>query len=202
MRTITGLFDSYEHATQAVHALHDAGINSTDIGIVANHTDAVDDEPDDIAEGATTGAEIGAGLGAAGGLLAGLGLIAIPGIGPVLAGGWLFAAAMGALAGAGVGAATGGLVGALTGAGVPEADAEVYAEAVRRGGTLVTAHVDDSRADAAALIIRHANGVDIVERRRNYKDEGWERFDETAEPPAPGQGRDSRDRYPPIPPLF
>ena len=182
MRTVTGLFDTYAHATSAVHALRDAGIKSTDISFIANspadieHVDAVGD-------GATTGAELGAVLGGAGGLLAGLGILAIPGLGPVLAGGWLFATAMGAVAGAGLGAATGGLVGALTHAGVPESDAHVYAEGVRRGGALVTARVDDAHVEMAETILRDANGIDISERRQRYEDEGWPGFDDTGMAP-------------------
>ena len=72
-------------------------------------------------------------------LLAGLGLLAIPGVGPVVAAGWLVATAAGAAAGG----LTGGIVGALTQAGVSDEDAQVYAEGVRRGGTLVTARVND-----------------------------------------------------------
>lgn len=191
MRTVTGLFDTYEHAANAVHALKDAGIKSTDISFIANSPEDIE-EADAIGEGATTGAELGAVLGGAGGLLAGLGILAIPGLGPVVAGGWLFAAAMGAVAGAGVGAATGGLVGALTGAGVPESDAHVYAEGLRRGGALVTARVDETRAETAAAILRDAEGVDIAVRRKTYEQEGWERFDDEALPrtaPDPQQGR-------------
>lgn len=200
MRTVTGLFDTYEHAAGAVHALKDAGIGSADISFIANSPEDVDvEQTDAIGEGATTGAELGAVLGGAGGLLAGLGLLAIPGLGPVVASGWLFAAAMGAMAGAGVGAATGGIVGALTGAGIPEADAHVYAEGVRRGGALVTARVDDTRADTAAAILRDAGGVDIADRRRTYEQEGWSRFEDDDAPARP----DPREpiSMPVVPPL-
>jgi hypothetical protein len=172
MRTVTGLFDTYQHARNAVHALKDAGIKSADISFVSSSPEDIA-ETDAIGDGATTGAEVGAVLGGAGGLLAGLGLLAIPGIGPVVASGWLFAAAMGALAGAGVGAATGGVVGALTGAGVSEEDAHFYAEGLRRGGTIVTTRVDEDHADMAHNILRDAGGVDIHERRRSYEAEGW-----------------------------
>jgi hypothetical protein len=195
MRTVTGLFDTYEHASQAVHALHDAGIRSADISLIANSPEDLNDE-DKVGEGATTGAELGAVLGGAGGLLAGLGILAIPGLGPVVAGGWLFATAMGAVAGAGVGAATGGILGALTGAGIPESDAHVYAEGLRRGGALVTARVDETRATVAAEILDQANGIDIADRRRTYEQEGWDRFD----PDAPPYSLDDR-RDPPPPPL-
>src|SRR6185312_16034633 len=118
--------------------------------------------------------------GGGAGLLAGLGTLAIPGIGPVIAGGWLLATAVGALAGAAVGGAAGGLLGALANAGVPEAEAHVYAEGVRRGGTVVTARIDEARADAANAILRSANGVDVDARRLDYMKEGWQGFDPDA----------------------
>jgi hypothetical protein len=194
MRTITGLFDSHEQAEDAVRALKDAGISSDDISIVANNTDGqhASGDGDEVAEGAGAGAGVGAVVGGTGGLLAGLGMLAIPGIGPVVAGGWLVATAIGAVTGAAVGGAAGGIIGALTDAGVDERDAHVYAEGIRRGGTLVTARVDDSRADAAAAILRDSSWVDIAARRRDYEAEGWERFDEDAEPYQPDQIRDYR----------
>src|SRR5208337_657093 len=72
----------------------------------------------------------------------------------VVAAGWLVATAAGAATGAVVGAAAGGLVGSLTGAGVPERDAQFYAEGVRRGGTLVTVRVDDARASTARELVQ------------------------------------------------
>ena len=70
-------------------------------------------------------------------------------------------------------------------AGVSEDDAHIYAEGIRRGGSLVTARVDDARADSAEAILRSSNGVDIGARRKDYAKEGWERFNET-EPMAVG----------------
>lgn len=194
MQVITGLFDTYAHASEAVRTLHDAGIRSADISLVANDPEGLPPEADRAGEGATAGAELGAVLGGAGGLLAGLGFLAIPGLGPVIAGGWLFTAAMGAAAGAGMGAATGGLIGALTGAGVPESDAHVYAEGVRRGGALVTVRTDADLAETAREILRTANGVDIADRRRLYESEGWRRF-EPAE-----SGEELPDHHRPTPP--
>src|SRR5436305_13043001 len=165
--TISRLYNSYDRAAQAVRDLEAAGVPHSDISIVANNSDSwysnngstkrVDrdrDGVDDRAEGAGAGAGIGAGVGGAAGLLAGLGLLAIPGVGPVVAAGWLVATAAGAATGAVVGGAAGSLVGALTGAGVPERDAHFYAEGVRRGGTLVTARVEDARAPAAREILQ------------------------------------------------
>ncbi len=91
MRTITGLYDRYDDARAAVKALEDAGISSDDISIVTNNAHGVDIEGQGshAAEGAGTGAGVGAVAGGAGGLLTGLGLMAIPGVGPVVAAGWL-----------------------------------------------------------------------------------------------------------------
>lgn len=200
MRIITGMFDSYAHASAAIRALRDAGIGSADISLIANDPEGLQPEADRASEGAAAGAELGAVLGGAGGMLAGLGMLAIPGIGPVLTGGWLFAAAVGAAAGAGMGAATGGLIGALTGAGVPESDAHVYAEGVRRGGALVTVRINAEDVDTASAILRDADGVDIADRRRLYELEGWRGFDEANPDPATETTRDDRDRYPLTPP--
>lgn len=199
MRVITGLFDTHEQAAEAVRALKDAGVRAEDISVVANNAEgyAIEDG-DEVAEDAGAGAGIGALLGGAGGLLAGLGALAIPGVGPVVAGGWLLSTAVGAVAGAAVGGVAGGIIGALTEAGVGEREAHVYAEGVRRGGTLVTARVDDARADAADAIL-HAARVDVAARRADYEEEGWERFDEDAPAYTPEQVRDYRASY--IPPM-
>ena len=183
MRTISALFDSYDHAASAVRSLKDAGIPSDDISLVANNADGlIREEGHTHSEtNAPTGAGLGAATGAGVGLLAGLGALAIPGIGPVVAGGWLLSTAVGAA----LGATSGGILGALLKAGVPEEDAHVYAEGVRRGGALVTARVEDARADSANAILQNAQGVDIKARREEYATEGWERFDETAEPYLP-----------------
>jgi hypothetical protein len=186
MKTITGLFDSYEDASAAVRDLEANGVPNSDISIVASNStgwydDDNRDDSSEAAEGAAGGAGIGAVVGGAGGLLTGLGLMAIPGVGPVVAAGWLAATAVGALGGAVVGGAAGGIVGALTDAGIPEDDAHVYAEGVRRGGTLVTARVDDNLIADAEAILGQANSVNLEERRTSYKDGGWTAFDPEAE---------------------
>jgi hypothetical protein len=185
---ITRLFDTYEQAAKAVADLEASGIPHSDISIVANNTEGrigdtgstvtsrAADVDHDAGTGAGTGATLGTVLGGGAGLLAGLGMLAIPGIGPVVAAGWLVATALGA----GAGAAAGGLLGSLVGAGVDEADAHVYAEGVRRGGTLVTARVNESqRANVEAVLSRYS-GVDATTRGTEYRKSGWERFDETA----------------------
>lgn len=196
MRTVTGLFDSYSDAEAAVSRLESSGIESDDISIVSNNGDGRYTDDNDAAEGAGTGAGIGALVGGAGGLLTGLGLMAIPGVGPVVAAGWLASTAAGAVAGAAVGGATGGIIGALTDNGVPESDAHVYAEGVRRGGTLVTARVDETRYAEAEGILKGGRWVDLASRRRSYEQEGWTRFDPSSDPYNADQIAAERARYP------
>lgn len=195
-KTVTGLFDNYTDASAAVSALEARGIPSRDISIVSNNGDNYHKDDNNAAERAGTGAGIGAVMGGAGGLLTGLGFMAIPGVGPVVAAGWLAATAVGAVAGAVAGGATGGMIGALTESGVPEDHAHVYAEGVRRGGTLVTAKVDDNLQLEAEAILERSNWVDPVERRRAYSEQGWSRFDETAKPYGTVEIEQERRRYP------
>jgi len=183
-QVVTALYDSYDSAVSAVTALEDAGFPHSEISIVSNNAD--DRYPRDdrtkTAEDAGKGAGIGAAIGSVGGLLTGLGLMAIPGVGPVVAAGWLAATAAGAATGAVIGGAAGGLVGALTKEGVPERDAHFYAEGVRRGGTLVSARVDDARAPAAREILQRYKAVDPAARGAAYRQSGWTSFDENAPP--------------------
>lgn len=183
MKTVTGLFDNYDDAADAVGELEASGVPHADISIVANNSSGWyngDGESSKAADDAAGGAGVGAVIGGAGGLLTGLGIMAVPGVGPVVAAGWLVATAVGALGGAVVGGAAGGIVGALTDSGVPERDAHVYAEGVRRGGTLVTARVDDHLAGQAQRILRHS--VNLQERRSAYEAGGWTGFDAEADP--------------------
>ena len=140
--------------------------------------------------GAGTGASLGTVLGGGAGLLAGLGMLAIPGVGPIVAAGWLIAT----LTGAGVGAAAGGLVGSLTGAGVSEADAQVHAEGVRRGGTLVTVRTDDSMASTVDAVLDGRTPVDLTTRRSEYEAEGWKAHDPAAPAYTPEQVTTERKR--------
>jgi hypothetical protein len=194
MRTVTGLFDDYSDASAAVSALESAGVRSDDISIVSNNADKRHGDSN-AAEGAGTGAGIGAVVGGAGGLLTGLGLMAIPGVGPVVAAGWLAATAAGAAAGAVAGGATGGIIGAMTSSGVSEHDAHVYAEGVRRGGTLVTAKVDDALVSEAEAILKRSNWVDPAARRVAYEEQGWTRFNDALDPYDAAQIEQERLRY-------
>ncbi|ATU94587.1 general stress protein [Phyllobacterium zundukense] len=177
MQTITGLYDNYDDARAVVNTLEDAGISSANISIVGRDSKTGETYA---GEGAATGAGLGAVVGGAGGLLAGLGMLAIPGVGPVVAAGWLVSTVAGAAAGAVAGGAAGGIIGSLTDTGVDEDQAHVYAEGLRRGSTLVSVRVDEDQADLARAIINESTPVDIEARRAMYREEGWERFDETS----------------------
>ncbi len=196
-QTVTALYDTYDSAASAVNALEAAGIPHSDISIVSNNVDNRynEDRSTNTAEDAGRGAGIGAAVGGVGGLLTGLGLLAIPGVGPVVAAGWLVATAAGAATGAVVGGAAGGLVGSLSGAGVPERDAHFYAEGVRRGGTLVTARVDDARVSTAREILQQYQAVDPTIRGAAYREAGWTSFDENAPAYTPDQVAAERARY-------
>jgi hypothetical protein len=181
-QTVTGLFDRYEDASAAVSHLEAIGIPHPDISIVANNVERwhEDDRTSEAPADAGIGAGIGAIAGGGAGLLAGLGIMAIPGVGPVVAAGWLVATAVGAVAGAAAGGAAGGIVGALTSSGVSEGDAHVYAEGVRRGGSLVTARVADDRVAEASAILERSHSVNVAERGSVYRKAGWSRFDADA----------------------
>ena len=109
-------------------------------------------------EGAAAGAGTGAVIGGALGWLAGVGAIAIPGVGPFLAAGPIMAA----LAGAGVGGTAGGLVGALIGMGIPEYEAKRYVGRIRKGGILLSVHCDNSEWTSKAKDILERTGAEDV----------------------------------------
>ncbi|XYD07713.1 hypothetical protein R1A27_21825 [Methylobacterium sp. NMS12] len=178
LRALTALFDDYDAAAGAVDRLEAAGIPHADISIIANRNEPAAPprapgtavpRPMDAADSAGTGATVGTVLGGGAGLLAGLGLLAIPGLGPVVAAGWLVAT----VTGAGVGAAAGGLIGGLTAAGLSADEAATYAEGVRRGGTLVTVRADEARAERVLSILDHAGSIDLDERAEGWRAQGW-----------------------------
>ncbi len=180
--TVTALFDRYEDASAAVAKLEAGGVPHGDISLVGNNEGdrhsgllgqgggALGAETGQKAkDGTGAGATLGTVVGGAAGLLAGLGLVAIPGVGPVVAAGWLVAT----LTGAGVGAAAGGLAGALTGAGISETDAHAYGEGVRRGGTLVTVKAEESRAAMVMDVLEEHGSVDLDQKSAAWTREGW-----------------------------
>lgn len=184
VKTIVGSFDSFNEAHQVANDLRAAGFLDNDISIVASNASGEYREDARVkgdgnqssatAKGAVTGAVVGGGAG----LAASLAGLAIPGIGPIIAAGPIVAT----LAGAGTGAVAGGLIGGLVDLGVPETDAEYYAESVRRGGALVTVRADEARADEVADILRQHGAIDIEGRVERWRESGWQRFDPNAEP--------------------
>lgn len=186
-KTLTRLFDTYAEAESAVRELERMGVSHSDISIVANNGDGRHDAHDTATHGVadadgdvSRGVGTGAVLGGAGGLLAGLGLLAIPGLGPIVAAGWLLSTAAGASIGALGGGATGGIVGALKNAGHTDEEAHVYSEGVRRGGSLVSAKVPDDMAANAAAALDRLNAVDATTRGDDYRATGWSAFDDKA----------------------
>lgn len=168
MRTFSKVYDNYQQAENVVRDLETAGVPSGDISIMANKSATDTYVSRDETSAAASGAGIGAAVGGGAGLLAGLGLLAIPGLGPVVAAGWFAPAAVGALAGT----TTGGIIGALVDIGTPEHDAQVYSEAVRRGGTLVTVRTSHAPEGVAAILDRY-QPIDPDSRRREYEEAGW-----------------------------
>jgi hypothetical protein len=157
-----GIFSSRLSAETAISTLLAAGFSNDDISVLApdqNTTKELATQKNTKApEGATTGAAAAGAAGGVLGLLAGIGALAIPGVGPFIAAGPI----MGALAGLGVGAAAGGLVGALIGLGIPEYEAKRYEGQVRDGGILVSAHCDTSEEVREAKdILEKAGAKDI-----------------------------------------
>jgi uncharacterized membrane protein len=188
-RTVSRLYDSYSQAQRAVEALENAGFTSSEVGLVSRYRD--DNTLANDTSGTATGATAGAVAGGTAGLLAALGVIAIPGIGPLVAAGVLATT----LAGAAGGGAVGGILGALTDYGVSEEDAHVYSEALRRGSSLVTVRTDDARAAQADAILKSHQPVDIRQRREAYIKTGWSQYDPTSKGFTADEIRRERERY-------
>jgi len=163
---VASLFLHRPAAEQAVHDLQAAGFMGNQIGIAmrdrTEQGELVADSGVDATESAATGALGGGLLGGVAGLLIGIGALAIPGIGPVVAGG-LLASAFGvaggtAVVGAGIGAAAGGFLGGLVGMGIPETEARHFETGVRSGNVLVVVNAEDRALEALAILEK--NGAD------------------------------------------
>jgi len=157
-----GIFTSRLQAERAVDALMASGFRSDDISVLAPDQDTTKqlatEKNTKAPEGATTGAATGGAIGGTLGLLAGIGALAIPGVGPFIAAGPI----MGALSGLGVGAAAGGFVGALVGMGIPEYEAKRYEGRVKSGGILVSVHCDNSEWTGKAKELLERSGAEDV----------------------------------------
>lgn len=174
---VVGLFRDQLEAEQAIRELKAAGFSDSQIGVLMQDPEAgrrlAEDAGTKAGEGAKAGAIGGGVVGGVLGLLAGVGALAIPGIGPIVAGGALAST----LAGAGIGAAAGGLLGALMGMGIPEEEARYYERGLQEGGILLT--VDAGARAAEAEQILSGAGADFGRGRatvgedRDIASEAW-----------------------------
>ena len=161
----TAVFGIYLDAVQAEHTvdrLIAAGFSNDDISVLLpDHKSSKDfahEKNTKAPEGATTGVTAGGVIGGTLGLLAGIGALAIPGLGPFIAAGPIMAA----LAGLGVGGAVGGLIGALVGIGDPEYEAKRYEGRIKEGGVLLSVHCDTSEEIKRAKdLLKHTGAQDI-----------------------------------------
>jgi hypothetical protein len=178
MKTVVGTYDNIQTAYAVANDLINAGYSRSDISVIASdakneYSPYIETTTVDTTDDVAKGAGIGAAIGGLGGLLVGLGALAIPGIGPVVAAGPLLAA----LTGAGVGAVTGGIVGALIDLGIPDEEAHIYSEGLRRGHVLVIAQVPDSSANAVTRVMERPGLVDIRRQADSWRASGWKSFD-------------------------
>jgi len=160
--SVFGIYTTVEAADLATNALVQSGFPAREVSALVPEnlgsrpigTEKASKAP----EGAATGAGSGAVLGGALGLLAGIGALAIPGVGPLIAAGPIMAA----LAGVGVGGAVGGLTGALIGLGIPEYEAKRYEGSLKKGAILLSVHCDtSSEIDRAKEIMKNTGAEDI-----------------------------------------
>jgi hypothetical protein len=157
-----GIFSNRDQLEAAITSLKNEGYRNTDISVLypenVGTKDFAHTKSTKAPEGATTGGGTGVVIGGALGWLAGIGALAIPGLGPFIAAGPIMAA----LAGAGVGGAVGGVVGALVGMGIPEYEAKRYEGRIKSGGILLSVHCDDSEWTRKAKDILTDNGAEDV----------------------------------------
>jgi hypothetical protein len=166
---VFGIYPTLELAESAVSALKAEGFRATDISMLlpenVGSKDLAHTKASKAPEGASAGAGSGAIIGGTLGWLAGIGLLTIPGIGPLVAAGPIVAA----LAGAGAGGAIGGIAGALVGMGIPEYEAKRYEGRVRKGGILLSVHADDSAWTNRAKKLLISTGAEDVAAANEVK---------------------------------
>jgi hypothetical protein len=159
---VFGIYPMYENVENGVDALKAAGFRNTDISVLfpenVGTKDFAHEKGTKAPEGASAGAGTGAVVGGALGWLAGIGALAIPGVGPFIAAGPIMAA----LAGAGVGGTVGGIAGALIGMGIPEYEAKRYEGRVKKGGILLSVHSDGPEWTKKAKEILERTGAQDV----------------------------------------
>ena len=159
---VFGIYRDRAHVEEVVDALLAAGYRNEDISVLLPENvgtkEFAHEKHTKGPEGAATGAGAGAAIGGTLGLLAGIGALAIPGLGPFIAAGPI----MGALAGVGAGGAVGGILGALVGMGLPEYEAKRYEGLIKEGGILLSVHCDNSEwVGRAKEILERTGAKDI-----------------------------------------
>jgi hypothetical protein len=159
---VFGIYNTRTEAERAVDQVVAAGFSNEDVSVLMSDVDSSKDFAHEkntkAPEGAATGVAAGGVVGGTLGLLAGIGALAIPGVGPLIAAGPI----MGALAGLGVGGAVGGLVGVLVGMGIPEYEAKRYEGRVKDGGILLSVHCETSGEITRAKEVLKASGAQDV----------------------------------------
>jgi len=159
---VFGIYTTAAQAERAVDALLLARFSNSDVSVLMpdnqSPKDFAHEKHTKTPEGTTTGVAAGGTIGGTLGLLAGIGALAIPGLGPLIAAGPI----MGALAGLGVGGAVGGVVGALVGMGIPEYEAKRYEGRVKDGGVLLSVHCDTSDEITRAKDVLKATGAEDI----------------------------------------
>jgi hypothetical protein len=158
-QAVYGIANTQQQANAIVERLQTTGFLNDDISVLfpdkEGTRDFAHEKNTKAPEGATAGGVTGMGVGGAVGLLAGLGALAIPGIGPFVAAGPIMAA----LSGAAVGGAAGGIIGGLVGMGIPEYEAKQYEGKVRAGNILISVHTEDSKSRSRAKEILESSGA-------------------------------------------
>jgi hypothetical protein len=160
---VFGIYKNIAQAEQAVDQIIARGFMSNDISVLLPDNQSTKEFAHEkntkAPEGTTTGGIAGGVIGGTLGLLAGIGALAIPGVGPFIAAGPI----MGALAGVGAGGAVGGLIGALVGMGMPEYEAKRYEGRVKSGGVLLSIHCDTSdEVSRAKEMLKQTGAEDIA----------------------------------------
>lgn len=159
---VFGIYPTYTSVEAGVHELKQAGFRNTDISVLFPENEGTKafahEKGSKLPEGATAGGSSGAVIGGTLGWLAGIGALAIPGLGPLIAAGPIVAA----LAGVGAGGIVGAVTGALIGLGIPEYEAKRYEGRVKRGGILLSVHTDGSDWATRAKEILEQTGAEEV----------------------------------------
>lgn len=184
-KTIAALYPHRFQAEAAINDLIAMEYKREDISVLSHRDLNADGEIDDSStEGLTAaeGATAAAAGGAAGGILAALGLAAIPGIGWVLAAGPIGSVIASSLVAGAVGAVGGGITGALTSNGISEADADLLAEGVRRGGTLVVLSVPESEVEVVTAALHRHNPINLDRTVERWRSRGWNGYDPALQP--------------------